>query len=59
MNKWEFECNLGVKRVGYIQSVVETDVTYYMRDGTGELFVLSGSKVKTLKRIRTPEEGET
>ncbi len=52
--EWKFECTLGVERRGYIESVMEgqgTDVTYFMRDDKNALFVLSGSLLKTLKRV--------
>jgi hypothetical protein len=53
MQKFKYECNLGVARVGHIQKVIEgqgTDVTYVMKSDCGKTHVLSGRLLKTIKR---------
>ncbi|WOZ55632.1 hypothetical protein CRP118_gp1 [Roseobacter phage CRP-118] len=50
-----FKCTLGIPRQGTIQGRYEgqgTDVSVFMRDTEGKLFVLSGSSLKTLERIK-------
>ena len=49
-----FACHLGVKRKGYLVSVFEgqgSDVTYVMKSDEGKTFYVSGSELKSVKRI--------
>ena len=53
MQKFKYECNLGVARIGQIQKVIErqgTDVTYVMKSECGKTHVLSGRLLKTIKK---------
>lgn len=53
MQKFKYECNLGVEWRGYIDGVFEgqgTDVTYIMKSECGKTHALSGKLLKTLKR---------
>ncbi len=53
MQKFKYECHLGVARVGHIRKVIEgqgTDVTYVMKSECGKTHVLSGRLLKTIKR---------
>ena len=53
MQKFKYECNLGVARVGHIQKVIEgqgTDVTYIMKSECGKTHVLSGRLLKIIER---------
>ena len=53
MQKFKYECNLGIEWRGQIQKVIErqgTDVTYVMKSDCGKTHVLSGKLLKTLKR---------
>lgn len=53
--RWEYYDSRGVKHFGWVEKTSDrggTDVTYFFRDeGTDELSVVSGSKLKKAKRI--------
>jgi hypothetical protein len=58
MTYWEYETSAGVTVRGRVEKTSDrggTDVTYFMRRTTGELDVLSGSRLKAARIIR--EEG--
>ncbi len=49
-----FACHLGVKRKGYLISIFEgqgSDITYVMKSDDGKTFYVSGSELKSIKRI--------
>ena len=58
---WEYRDNLGIVWRGHLLNVYEgqgTDVVYTMRSICGVTRVLSGSLLKSLKRIKENEESE-
>lgn len=56
---WEYETAIGIPVRGTLEKTSEgqgTDVTYFFRRETGELDVISGSRLKKIKRIDNPRK---
>jgi len=59
-NKWEYEDARGVKKVGSLIKTSEgqgTDVTYFFKGENGKTDVVSGSRLKKIKKLKEDDQG--
>jgi hypothetical protein len=61
MTLWQYETVHGLAVRGHVEKTSDhggTDVTYFMRRETGEIDVLSGSRLKAARVLRPQPEQE-